>query len=307
MSKVIKPSRLTREAEKARFFLSNFWDLLQGRLSGRPGGTPATESAPDKARAQGEDFPEVGSAASPTALYLDLMKRILSNVIYSRAVPEKFDERWRNQIRLQGGAWPWMAHTMIGFRRLSNLQFCVEDVIEKSVPGDLIETGVWRGGACIFMRAILKVHGVQDRRVWVADSFEGLPPPNANKYPADAGLRLHKSKALAVSVDEVRANFKEYGLLDEQVHFLKGWFRDTLPTAPIERLAVLRLDGDMYESTMDALTSLYPLVSTGGYVVVDDYGAVPACRRAIEDFRREQGLAEPLCEIDWSGVYWQRQ
>jgi len=307
MSKATTPSRLTRETEKARFFLSNFRDLVQRRLSGRPGGTPATGSAPDEAGPQAEDFPEVGPAASPTALYLDLMKRILANVIYSRAVPERFDDRWRNQIRGQGGAWPRMAHTMIGFRRLSNLQFCVEDVIEKGVPGDLIETGVWRGGACIFMRAILKAHGVRNRRVWVADSFEGLPPPNANKYPADAGLRLHKSKALAVSVDEVRANFKEYGLLDEQVHFLRGWFRDTLPTAPIERLAVLRLDGDMYESTMDALTSLYQRVSPGGYVIVDDYGAVPACRRAIEDFRRKQGTAEPLCEIDWSGVYWRRQ
>jgi hypothetical protein len=243
---------------------------------------------------------------SPTALYLDLMKRILANVIYSRAVPEKFDDRRRERIRREGGAWPRMAHTMIGFKRLSNLQFCVEDVIERRVPGDLIETGVWRGGACIFMRAILKVHGVADRRVWVADSFEGLPRPSAGKYPADAGLRLHTAKALAVSVDEVQANFKEYGLLDEQVRFLRGWFCDSLPRAPIERLAVLRLDGDMYESTMDALVNLYPRLSAGGYVIVDDYGAVPSCRLAIEDFRREHGITEPLRQIDWSGVYWSR-
>jgi O-methyltransferase len=243
---------------------------------------------------------------SPTALYLDLMKRILANVIYSRAVPEKFDDRLRERIRREGGAWPRMAHTMIGFKRLSNLQFCVEDVIERRVPGDLIETGVWRGGACIFMRAILKAHGVGDRRVWVADSFEGLPRPSAGKYPADAGLRMHTAKALAVSVEEVKANFKEYGLLDEQVRFLKGWFRDSLPRAPIERLAVLRLDGDMYESTMDALVNLYPRLSAGGYVIVDDYGAVPSCRLAIEDFRREHGITEPLRQIDWSGVYWQR-
>ena len=293
--------------KKARFFFSNYWDLLQARLSGRPRGTPASESAPGGSSGEAGELPEVGPAATPVGLYLDLMKRVLSNVIYSRVVPEKFDNRWRDQIRLQGGAWPRMAHTMIGFKRLTNLQFCVEDVIEKGVPGDLIETGVWRGGACIFMRAILKAHGVRDRRVWVADSFEGLPPPDTDKYPADAGLRLHKSKALAVSLEEVRANFTEYGLLDEQVRFLKGWFRDTLPTAPIERLAVLRLDGDMYESTMDALTSLYPRVSPGGYVIVDDYGVVRSCRQAIGDFRRERGIAEPLREIDWSGVYWRRE
>jgi O-methyltransferase len=243
---------------------------------------------------------------TPAALYLDLMKRILANVIYSRAVPERFDDRARERIRRQGGAWPRMAHTMIGFKRLSNVQFCIEDVLARGVPGDLIETGVWRGGACILMRAVLKAHGVSDRLVWAADSFEGLPRPSAGKYPADAGLRLHAAKALAVSLDEVKANFKEYGLLDDQVRFLKGWFRDTLPAAPIERLAVLRLDGDMYESTMDALVHLYPRLSAGGYVIVDDYGAVPSCKLAIEDFRRAQGIAEPLIEIDWSGVYWQR-
>jgi O-methyltransferase len=234
------------------------------------------------------------------------MKRILANVIYSRAVAERFDDRARERIRRQGGAWPRMAHTMIGFKRLSNLQFCVEDVIARGVPGDLIETGVWRGGACILMRAILKAHGVVDRQVWVADSFEGLPRPSADKYPADAGVRLHTAKALAVSVEEVKANFKEYGLLDDQVRFLKGWFRDSLPAAPIKRLAVLRLDGDMYESTMDALVNLYPRLAAGGYLIVDDYGAVPSCREAIEDFRREHGITEAIREIDWSGVYWQR-
>lgn len=275
-------------------------------MNDHPVSAIGADSPPGAVLAESEVLVDLGAAPSPAALYLDLMKRILANVIYSRAVPEEFDDRRRERIRREGGGWPRMAHTMIGFKRLSNLQFCVEDVLEKGVPGDLIETGVWRGGACIFMRAILKVHGVRDRQVWVADSFEGLPRPNADKYPADAGLRLHTAKALAVSVDEVKANFREYGLLDEQVRFLKGWFRDTLPTAPIERLAVLRLDGDMYESTMDALANLYSRLSPGGYVIVDDYGAVPSCRRAIEDFRREQGITEPLCEIDWSGVYWQR-
>jgi O-methyltransferase len=91
---------------------------------------------------------------------------------------------------------------------------------------------------------------------------------------------LHKARELAVSLEQVKANFDRYGLLDDQVRFLKGWFRDTLPVAPIERLAVLRLDGDMYESPMDTLVNLYPKLSEGGYVIVDDYGAIPACRQA---------------------------
>jgi hypothetical protein len=195
---------------------------------------------------------------------------------------------------------------MIGLRRLDNLQTCVEDVLRRGVPGDLIETGVWRGGATILMRAVLKAHGVTDRAVWVADSFEGLPPPDTTKYPQDAGIELHRFRYLAVSLEQVQANFAAYGLLDGQVRFLKGWFCDTLPACPVERLAVLRLDGDLYESTMDALVHLYPKLSVGGYLIVDDYGAVEACRRAVHDYRDRQGIRDEIQAIDGSGVYWRR-
>jgi hypothetical protein len=195
---------------------------------------------------------------------------------------------------------------MIGLKRLDNLEFCIEEIIAKGVPGDLIETGAWRGGATIFMRAVLKAYGVTDRCVWVADSFAGLPPPDAGKYPHDAGDRLHEARELAVSLEQVKANFDRYGLLDDQVRFLKGWFRDTLPTAPIERLAVLRLDGDMYQSTMDALANLYPKVSQGGYVIVDDYSAIPACRQAVHDYRSANGITEEIRDIDWTGIFWQK-
>ena len=86
-------------------------------------------------------------------------------------------------------------------------------------------------------------------------------------------------------LEHVKENFQRYGLLDEQVRFVKGWFRDTLPHVPIERLAVLRLDGDLYESTIQALDGLYHKLSPGGFVIVDDYGNVPACRQAVNDFR----------------------
>ena len=86
-----------------------------------------------------------------------------------------------------------------------------------------------------------------------------------------------------------------------------GWFRDTLPKAPIERLAVLRLDGDMYESTTLALTHLYPKLAPGGYAIVDDYQVVPGCRQAVDDFRSQHGIVEPIRQIDWAGVYWRRE
>jgi O-methyltransferase len=241
------------------------------------------------------------------ALYLDLMKRILINSIYEdpNINPCQLPSYVR-QLRENGQDWPLIAHTMIGMKRLDNLQYCVENVIAENIPGDLIETGVWRGGAAMFMRAMLKAYGVIDRRVLVADSFEGLPAPNPLQFPQDVDDRHYENAYLAVSLEEVRANFERYGLLDEQVVFIKGWFRDTLPCVATDSLAVLRLDGDMYESTWDALTNLFPKLSLGGYIIVDDYKVVPGCRAAVEDFRRQQGIVDQIHEIDWAGVYWRR-
>ena len=195
---------------------------------------------------------------------------------------------------------------MIGRLRLDNLQDCAEAVLRDVVPGDFLEAGVWRGGAAIFLRGVLRAYGVQDRCVWLADSFAGLPPPDPERYPADAGLNLHQFPELAVSQDAVRANFRRYDLLDDQVRFLPGWFRNTLPTAPVERLALLRIDADLYESTIDALTHLYPKLSPGGFVIIDDYGFVAACRQAVTDYRQAHHIEEPIVAIDWTGAYWRR-
>jgi O-methyltransferase len=201
--------------------------------------------------------------------------------------------------------WPREVETMIGLRRLDNVEHCVRSVLQRNVPGDLMETGVWRGGAAILMRAVLKAYGDTDRKVWLADSFQGLPKPDAQAYPADRYDIFWRFPQLAVSLETVKANFTAYGLLDEQVRFLPGWFRDTLPAAPLDALAVLRLDGDMYESTIVALRSLYHRVSPGGFVIIDDYGYIPACRQAVTDFRDEENIVESLLQIDWNGVYWQ--
>ncbi len=206
------------------------------------------------------------------------------------------------ELRAGGGDWPLVGYTMVGRRRLDQLQRCVETVIDEQVPGDFIETGVWRGGACLLMKALLDSRGVRDRTVWLADSFRGLPPP---KDAAD-GEDLSAVAQLAVTAEQVRRNFARFGLLDERVRFLEGWFADTLPHAPIERLAVLRLDGDLFHSTMDALTHLYARVVPGGFVIVDDYGSWESCRRAVHAFlaqRHEQPVIET---IDATGVYWRK-
>lgn len=207
--------------------------------------------------------------------------------------------------RQRGEGWPGHAETMVGLKRLDNVHHCVADVIENDVPGDLIEAGVWRGGTTIFMRAALAAYDDRTRRVWVADSFRGFPVPDPRHYPAGAEIDV-EFPWLQVGLDEVKANFARYDLLDDRVRFLEGWFKDTLPTAPIDRLAVIRLDGDLYESTWDAISALYPKLSLGGYLIVDDYGCIEECRRAIHDYRSQHGITEPIETIDWTGVYWKR-
>ena len=242
-------------------------------------------------------------------LYLDLMKKILINSIYQDASfegPNLIAHSYDCFERENGLSWPFMAHTMIGLKRLNNIQFCVEDVIKNAIPGDLVETGVWRGGATIFMRAILKAYNDSTRNVWVCDSFCGLPIPNINAFPADVGMNLYQSNnVLGISLETVKENFKRYNLLDSQVQFLKGWFKDTLPGAPIEKIAVLRLDGDLYESTFQALTSLYSKLSVGGYLIIDDY-MIQSCQKAVMDYRKLNNITEPIIMIDLSSAYWQR-
>lgn len=271
----------------------------------------------------------------PELLYLDLMKKVLSFLIWSEPPKEirPLAKHWflqrealsllsrvlrswhlvlskesaaTQRDREEGKIWPTYAHTMIGMERLDNIQLCLETVLNKRIEGDLIETGVWRGGSCIFMRAVLAAYGIKDRRVFVADSFEGLPKPSLEKYPADARDKHYRQSELAVSKEEVENNFRKYDLLDDQVIFLKGWFKDTLPAAPIEKLALMRLDGDMYESTLDALVNLYPKLSKGGFCIIDDY-FLEGCKKAVDDYREEHTIHETIHVVDWGAVYWVKE
>lgn len=226
---------------------------------------------------------------------LDIMGGMLNQVM--TVDPEK---------HRMGEIWPNIAHSMIGRLRMDNLQMCMETVLKENIDGDFVETGVWRGGACIFMRGFLKVHGITDRTVWLADSFQGVPPVNELIYPEDkVFISLHTLDYFRVSLDQVQNNFQKYDLLDDHVQFLKGWFKDTLPTAPIQKISILRLDGDLYESTMDSLTNLYEKVSKGGFIIVDDY-AVDPCKMAVIDFRGEKNITEPIKRIDNNAIYWRK-
>jgi hypothetical protein len=253
------------------------------------------------------------SIPSPRGLYLDLLARGLVGLLARNSTPAT--------SRGDGGVdvippmqpddreavrdWPADGYTMAGFRGLEILRTCVEDVLRRRVQGDFIEAGVWRGGAAMFMRGILAVHGVRSRRVWAADSFQGVPETDEEASPADAGNRGHAQPYLSVSEAEVRQNFARYDLLDDQVKFLTGDFRETLPAVK-GQFAVIRLGSGSHESTSVALEHLYPRLNVGGYVIIDGV-AWTACRQVVNDYRERRGIEEPVTGIDCTGAFWRKE
>ena len=259
--------------------------------------------------------------SSARDLYLDLLKRSVGDFIYDtdKNQAENLKRNQLTYVDLRTGQKHYIrsyeemkengltssntAFTIIGMKRLNHLQEAVETILKEDIPGDFIETGVLRGGACIFMRGVLKAYTCTDRRVWVADSFAGFPEEGLLAWGIEDPAAFN---TLAASLETVKENFSRYQLLDDQVRFLSGWFKDTLPSAPIEQLALIRLDGDMYSSTMESISALYPKLSSGGYLIVDDYYAFKECRQAIRDYRKEHGIIEPIERVDPVCVYWRK-
>ena len=247
------------------------------------------------------DFELMPSVRDATAEsnYTWLIKRCLTGLLRI----EQDEPAVQESTRVHGEDWPARAESMAGLLRLADLERCIRDVVNNGIAGDFLEAGVWRGGASILAKAVLTDLGQFDRTVWLADSFAGLPVPDRKRFPQDS-LDLSVYPELSVSLDDVKANFVRYNLLDANVRFIEGWYQDTLANAPVDSLAILRLDCDYYESTYYALTSLYDKVQIGGYVVIDDY-ALPACRAAVDDFRKSRDIRSHLYSIDWTGVRWQ--
>lgn len=239
---------------------------------------------------------------------LELAKAVLTNTMQCPE-PDRMSADFG--VRFVDHYFRGRALTCVPRCRLDHLEACIRTVVDESIPGDLIETGVWRGGVTIFMRMLLETLGVNDRIVWVADSFRGLPRPDKTRFPRERAAfdspEMAQLDYLKANAADVASSFAAFGLLDDQVRFLEGWFADTLPSAPIDKLAVLRLDGDFYESTLVALSALYDKVSSGGYVVVDDYGEDwTHCREAVDEFRRTRGIRDTMHRVDAWCSYWRR-
>jgi len=207
-------------------------------------------------------------------------------------------------------------YSMAGWRRISNVYDLCTEAVREGIRGAFVECGVYNGG-CAAVMAGVSDHLDADRTTWLFDSFEGLPQPtdadgdDAKEY---AGLTEAGGHLLAIDrcvgslqkVEEVL--FKRVGVAPESVRIVKGWFQDTLPATSQEigPISVLRLDGDWYESTLVCLNQLFAQVSPGGFVVLDDYGYWPGCRRATTEFLEKMGLDVELHWIDDSGVYFRK-
>jgi hypothetical protein len=254
------------------------------------------------------------SAPDLEGRFIDLVKKSVLGLVHGP---------WDGHI--DGSAFPpdsAKACSLIGLRRMDHMQFLLEEAIRLNVPGDFIEAGAWRGGATIFAAAVFLAYAqtcpsAACRRVFVADSFRGIPPVDVGAFPADAA---HVgADAIPILLDNsarsVRDRFATLGVLSDAVVFLEGWFRDTLPAArqaTFGRFAMVRLDGDTYEATWQALDNLYDLLSPGGFVIVDDYADWVGCHRAVTDFRTQRGVTAPVRPVYHGpgepvrGVWWQK-
>jgi O-methyltransferase len=235
-------------------------------------------------------------------LYLDLIKRSVSNFLYL-GKDRAFNEFKSIQDgRYQGYKWniprDSQPHSLLSAAQLDLLEELILKIEREKIPGDFIEAGIWRGGAVIFMRAVLEAYSIPDRKIYAADSFEGIPYNEKIKGdPVDAWQDRWQA-----GFEEVAGNISRYGLLDDRIEFIRGYFNDSLATAKIGKLALVRLDADSHDSTTDALTHLYPKLSQGGAIIIDDWH-LPGCRLAVKEFREAQKIVAPI-NFDAPNKYW---
>lgn len=235
-------------------------------------------------------------------LYLGLMKKCINNYLYLGG-ERGFDSYSPvDDGRYQNYKWTIprysQPHSLLFGSQLDLLEKIIIEIDRECIPGDFIETGVWRGGAVIFMRAVLEAYQIPERIVYAADSFAGIPP---NKIERNDPVDLWTDRWEA-GIEEVKENVRRYGLLDERFIFIRGLFEDSLPSSNIKSLALIRLDADSYESTMTTLSILYPKLSEGGFVIIDDWH-LPGCRAAVDEFRKVNKINSKMVH-DPANEYW---
>jgi hypothetical protein len=225
--------------------------------------------------------------------YLDLVKKsVLGTLYYNPNNPNN-----RNIIRS-------LRKTCCSEDAVNALKYCMQEVEKNRISGDFLEAGVWAGGMTIFMKAFIEAYSNKTRNLWVLDSFKGWPVVNDD--PDAKQCNNQNIPWVMVSLETVKSNFSKYDLLDNRINFIEGFFSETLPSISVGQLAILRLDSDLYASTMESLNALYPKLAVGGYVIIDDYGCFNSCDRAVNEYREQHNINDKMVKQGSVGVYWQK-
>jgi O-methyltransferase len=206
--------------------------------------------------------------------------------------------------------------TMTSPQRCLRLWKQCQEIFQRKIPGAIVECGVWRGGSAALMALAARHYG-ETRDFHLFDSFEGLPEPSAADDAASIAYSGGRSSGQLVPIGECTADvdqvktllFKNLDLDPAAFHFHIGWFQSTVPSASpaIDGIALLRLDGDWYESTKVCLEEFYPKLVSGGTIILDDYFAWKGCRDATEEYRARHDITTPMTRIDDAAAYWLKE
>ena len=258
-------------------------------------------------------------APNAASEYLGFFRDVLLNRIWAPG-PHLMDGR-----RMPAGD---QAVSMAGQRRLDSFAAQVAQAVEDGVAGHVIETGTWRGGASFMAAKTLELMGDALRRVYLCDSFKGIPPQDTYETSSSEPMPLEIRGAYSDrwahtmnllnhnSAERVKRDAAAFGLDVGRLRFVEGFFNESIPrllaAAPDLRFAVVRLDGDTFRSTYETIELLYPRLSDGGFLIVDDYMGWTTCRTAINMWREKHNVTEPIIVVPHgefdiiNGVYWRK-
>jgi hypothetical protein len=242
------------------------------------------------------------SAQFHRSAYVDQVKRSVTNYHYLGG-DASFDAfRSATHYDLREARWKIdplsRPLTLLTRGQLDLIEQSVLSLEQRGIAGDYIEAGVWRGGVIVLLRALLDAYDIPGRKVFAADSFAGIPKNlRAVNDPVDAW-----TDRWIAPVDEVKQNIERFGLLDDRVRFLVGFFANSLKTLADEQFALVRLDSDSYDSVETSLNELYPRLSLGGILIIDDWHLV-GCKQAVMDYRARHGVRDEIHEHD-GNAWW---
>ena len=202
------------------------------------------------------------------------------------------------------------ADTYTSVERMQPLWESVRHVVRRGIPGAIVECGVWRGGSAVLCARALQGEGVTDRDLYLYDTYEGMVEPtdkDVNHKGETAHSKWERDQAddhnewCYAALDVVRANMARTGYPAERIHYVEGKVEDTIPGVAPEQVALLRLDTDLYESTLHELQHLWPRLSPGGILIIDDYGHWEGSREATDEYFADRDDAPLLVRVDYAG------